>query len=555
MRIKKVEWKNFSSYGNRKQVLEFPDESGLFQIIGENGSGKSSISQVITFGFYGKVEGKKLGDIPNRINGNAWVRITFESNGTEIAIERGLEPNVFDLYIDGMKYDQAGQRSVQEYLSEDILGIPFYVFNNTISLSINDFKSFIKMSVQDKRAIVDKIFGFHILNQMRDALKEEQKRIKENLDSLSGQIISIQKSIDKSNSEMDSLLLKIQEESRDQLDTLNESLEAFKKLQEHHGKKIDEFKKIEEDFKNSLVQGNYSLIEARNKFKDVSRRLSLYESDKCPTCESPLDTDFHNSLKVGLSDEHEKTKNSVNDLEEAYASLKEQEYEISKTKNDLKDKSNKIANKIFQISSEISSLSSSDKKDLQMDSLKNIIDSLEKESETLNSENFKTQEKSNWIRTLDDILGEKGVKQMAIRTILPSLNSEILDLLGQMHLDYQVVFDEEFKATIYHMGIEIPVQTLSTGEMKKVDFVVLIAIMKLMKMKFSSINLLFLDELFSSVDPDGIHSILKILKKITKDLGLNIFVINHAPMPHEIFDWKLEVTKTNNFSSILIDKF
>ena len=555
MKIKKVEWRNFSSYGNRKQILEFPDESGLFQIIGENGSGKSSISQVITFGFYGKVEGKKLGDIPNRINGNAWVKITFESNGTEIAIERGLEPNVFDLYIDGMKYDQAGQRSVQEYLSEDILGIPFYVFNNTISLSINDFKSFIKMSVQDKRAIVDKIFGFHILNQMRDALKEEQKRIKENLDSLGGQILSIQKSIDKSNSEMDSLLLKIQEESRDQLDGLNESLEAFKKLQDHHGKKIDEFKKIEEEFKNSLLQGNYSLIEARNKFKDVSRRLSLYESDKCPTCESPLDTDFHNSLKSGLSEEHEKTKNSMDDLEEAYASLKGQEYEINKTKNDLKEKGNKIANKIFQISSEISSLSSSDKKDLQMDSLKNIIESLEKESETLNSENFKTQEKSNWIKTLDDILGEKGVKQMAIRTILPSLNSEILDLLAQMHLDYQVVFDEEFKATIYHMGIEIPVQTLSTGEMKKVDFVVLIAIMKLMKMKFSSINLLFLDELFSSVDPDGIHSILKILKKITKDLGLNIFVINHAPMPHEIFDWKLEVTKTNNFSSILIDKF
>jgi DNA repair exonuclease SbcCD ATPase subunit len=555
MKIKKVEWRNFSSYGNRKQVLEFPEDSGLFQIIGENGSGKSSISQVITFGFYGKVEGKKLGDIPNRINGNAWVKITFENNGTEIVIERGLEPNVFDLYIDGMKYDQAGQRSVQDYLAEDILGIPFYVFNNTISLSINDFKSFIKMSVQDKRAIVDKIFGFHILNQMRDALKEEQKRIKENLDSLSGQMLSIQKSIDKSNSEMESLLQKIQDESKDQLDSLNDSLNSFKKLQEHHSQKIDEFKKIEEDFKNSLTQANYSLIESRNKFKDISRRLSLYESDKCPTCESPLDTDFHNSLKVGLSEEHEKAQKGVEELEDAYTSLKGQEIEISKTKNDLREKGNKISNKIFQISAEINSLSSSDKKDLQMESLKNIISSLEKDSDNLNSENYKTQEKSDWVRTLDDILGEKGVKQMAIRTILPSLNSEILDLLAQMHLDYQVVFDEEFKATIYHMGIEIPVQTLSTGEMKKVDFVVLIAIMKLMKMKFSSINLLFLDELFSSVDPDGIHSILKILKKITKDLGLNIFVINHAPMPHEIFDWKLEVTKTNNFSSILIDKF
>jgi DNA repair exonuclease SbcCD ATPase subunit len=191
MKIKKVEWKNFASYGNRKQILEFPDEPSLFQVIGENGSGKSSISQVITFAFYGKVEGKKLGDIPNRINGNAWVRVEFESDGKNIAVERGLEPSLFDLYIDGMKYDQAGQRTVQDYLSEDILGIPYYVFNNTILLSINDFKSFIKMSVQDKRAIVDKIFGFHILNQMRDALKEESKKIKESMDNLSGQMTSI----------------------------------------------------------------------------------------------------------------------------------------------------------------------------------------------------------------------------------------------------------------------------------------------------------------------------------------------------------------------------
>lgn len=105
------------------------------------------------------------------------------------------------------------------------------------------------------------------------------------------------------------------------------------------------------------------------------------------------------------------------------------------------------------------------------------------------------------------------------------------------------------------MGVEIPVQSLSTGEMKKVDFVVLISIMKLMKLKFSTINLLFLDELFSSVDPEGVQSILKILQKNSRAMGLNIFVINHAPMPHEIFDWKLDVSKTNNFSSIKIDKF
>jgi DNA repair exonuclease SbcCD ATPase subunit len=104
------------------------------------------------------------------------------------------------------------------------------------------------------------------------------------------------------------------------------------------------------------------------------------------------------------------------------------------------------------------------------------------------------------------------------------------------------------------MGMEIPVQTLSTGEMKKMDFIVLISILKLMKIKFNSINLLFLDELFSSVDQEGIHSIVSVLKQVSEDLGLNIFVINHAPMPHEIFDYKIEVDKKNNFSSLVIDR-
>ena len=166
MKILKIEWRNFSSYGNRLQTLEFPDEACLFQIVGENGAGKTTISQVIAFALYGKVEGKKLGDIPNRINGHAWVRIEFENNGKIITVERGLEPSIFSLSINGIQYDQAGNNNVQSYLADDLIGIPYYVFNNTISLSINDFKSFIKMSPQDKRAIIDKIFGFNELNHL-----------------------------------------------------------------------------------------------------------------------------------------------------------------------------------------------------------------------------------------------------------------------------------------------------------------------------------------------------------------------------------------------------
>jgi DNA repair exonuclease SbcCD ATPase subunit len=554
MRIKKIEWRNFSSYGNRKQEIEFEDEACLYQVVGENGAGKSSISQVITFGLYGKLEGKKLKDIPNRINGNAWVMITLDSNGSEIIVERGLEPNIFKLYINGIEYDQAGVRSVQDYLSEDILGIPYYVFNNTISLSINDFKSFIKMSSQDKRSIIDKIFGFHVLNQMRDLLKEENRKIRESMENLGGRLSSVESTIQSSLNEMENLANQIEEESSSKKEELQNSLETFEGLQVIHNQKTEEFREIETELNNELTNTNRLVIESRTKLQEVQRKIKLYDLDQCPTCQTSLDSEFHHCIKDGLVADQSSVSRQLEESNTLMGDLKQKERDLSTTKRDIMDKGKKIEMKINEIRRDLKSLNESSN-DKQLQSLQRIVDNLQGERGKMETESFKNQEKNNWIRTLDEILGEKGVKQMAIRTILPPLNSEILELLGKMHLDYQVIFDEEFNATIYHMGVEIATQTLSTGEMKKVDFVVLIAIMKLMKMKFSSINLLFLDELFSSVDPDGVHSILRILRSVCKELGLNIFVINHAPMPHEIFDWKLEVAKANNFSSISIDKF
>jgi DNA repair exonuclease SbcCD ATPase subunit len=517
-------------------------------------SHNSSISQVIGFALYGKVDGKKLGEIPNRINGHAWVGIEFENNGRVISVQRGLEPSLFELYIDGVKYDQAGNKNIQDYLADDLIGIPYYVFNNTISLSINDFKSFIKMSPQDKRAIVDKIFGFHILNQMRETLKSETKRIKEKLDNLSGNIAATVKGLERSNKEMEDLLVEVEKESGEESAKLNETLESLKKLQTLHSIKVDEFKVDETNLKSLVSDATKNLIEVRASHDELTRRLKLYESDKCPTCESSLDGEFHESLKESITLDKNEKKSKLEETEALLMDLRNSEASLVVKKKEITEKGSKIENKIREILFSIKHLESKNNKS-QVTSLERIIRGLEDDKENFDSEVFKTAEKNNWIKTLDDILGERGVKQMAIKTILPSLNSEIMDLLELLHLDYQVIFDEEFKATVYHMGMEIPIPTLSTGEMKKVDFVVLIAIMKLMKLKFSSINLLFLDELFSSVDPDGVGSILRILQKNSRDMGLNIFVVNHAPMPHEIFDWKLDIKKTNNFSTINREQF
>jgi DNA repair exonuclease SbcCD ATPase subunit len=271
-------------------------------------------------------------------------------------------------------------------------------------------------------------------------------------------------------------------------------------------------------------------------------------------CDSHLDGEFHQSKREEITGDKSKYEDEILNIEESIIALKNNESSLATRKKDLDEKGRKITEKLSHLKSEIETNSSKNVKN-EVSALDKIINKLNSDLDDLKDDSLRISQKNIWIKKLDDILGERGVKQMAIRTILPSLNSEIMELVSMLHMDYQVVFDEEFKATIYQMGIEIPVQTLSTGEMKKMDFVVLISIMKLMKLKFTSINLLFLDELFSSVDPDGVSSILKILQKNSKEMGLNIFVINHAPMPHEIFDWKIEIKKTNNFSTMTIDHF
>ena len=553
MKIKKIEWRNFSSYGNKTQTLTLEDRNSLFQIVGENGAGKSSISQVITFGLYGKLEGKKLKDIPNRINGNAWVRITLEHQTTEVVIERGLDPNLFRIFLNGKEFDQAGVKSVQDFLTEDILGVPYYVFNNTISLSINDFKSFLKMSPTDKRAILDKIFGFNVLNQMKEILKSELRKLKGDLDILIGKYAALESSIQNTQQEIEKVLEAIQIQTQNQDEELEKSLQTFQDLKKIHDQKVTEFRALESEVSRQANSITSLLYDHESKLRDLDRKLKLYDSQKCPTCSSDLGSDFHQGLKESLLSERNGVQTEIEKVTDQNKKLEQQKLEHGQTRHSLSEKGAKINAKVESIQGEIRRLKT-ENRNLQVEPLERIVANLEHEKSNLSVEKSKKESHHSLMKTVDEILGDKGVKQMAIRTILPSLNSEITNLLRKINLPHQVIFDEEFNALVSHMGIEIPVQTLSTGEMKKVDFVVLIAILKLMKMKFNSINLLFLDELFSSVDPEGVHSILSILKSVAEELGLNIFVINHAPMPHEIFDFKLEIVKKNNFSTYSLEK-
>ena len=95
---------------------------------------------------------------------------------------------------------------------------------------------------------------------------------------------------------------------------------------------------------------------------------------------------------------------------------------------------------------------------------------------------------------------------------------------------------------------------MSTGERKKAGFIIIIALLKMLKVRYPSFNLLFLDEIFSSIDSAGIYEIIKILRETSKESDLNTWVINHAELTLELFDRRVEATKEGGFSKLLIEE-
>ena len=78
MKINSIEFKNFASYGNQAQKIEFEDQAQLYLTLGKNGHGKTTIANSIIYALYGKDEGVKLADLPTRINKELWVKINLQ---------------------------------------------------------------------------------------------------------------------------------------------------------------------------------------------------------------------------------------------------------------------------------------------------------------------------------------------------------------------------------------------------------------------------------------------------------------------------------------------
>jgi len=176
MKLKEFGFRNITSYGNKLHTFTLSDDPELILIIGENGSGKTSISDVITFANYGKLRKRKISGFVNRKNkaGEAFSTFVTEDNRI-VKTHRGIKPDFFNIEVDGIDKTVNDKNVIKNMLENELIGIPFDVFSNTLLLSINDFESFADMNAASKRKIVDRIFGIDIFNVMKKELNEKRR--------------------------------------------------------------------------------------------------------------------------------------------------------------------------------------------------------------------------------------------------------------------------------------------------------------------------------------------------------------------------------------------
>ena len=552
MLISEIGIRGYKSFGNNEQVVKLNTESGeLVLLVGKNGNGKSSLLESFEYTLYGKVKsGKtkkwhKLSTLPNRINGELLNRIKFISNSTEVEVKRGISPNTLELIENGVLNERAGKANVDEKI-EKYIGMDIETFKSFISMSINDFKNFISLTNEEKQLLLDKLFNLEVINILNGILKDINKNNKVRLASLDSEIRTLDESIDSIRRSIEKAIEKAKENIQAEIDQLmldmNSKKEDYKTLKE----KVEKIKEKENELNEELDTEKRQYINTQNDIKNVQREIDLYDSGKCPTCRTDFNSDHFISLRQTLVEKKEGFTSILKEIEENIKSIKEKQQKLKtlseKTTTSFNDLNYLLRNYKAQIEKLTSNKSKESGESVNIQEFQNTILELEDKKSVSQDSSTICKEKEMYYKELNRILSEDGVKKAIISGIIKPINHFVTENVKKMLLPFDVKLDETFTAEIKSLGVPIEHDTLSTGETKRINIAILIAYLKLIRTK-KHINILFLDEVFSSIDLEGIDSILLLLKSFANDYNINIFVVHHAILSEEMFDKILKINK------------
>lgn len=563
-----VRWKNFLSTGNSFTEINFLKSSSTL-IIGNNGAGKSTILDALCFALFGKPFRKiNKPQLLNSINQQQGVvEVEFLVGKKQYKVVRGIKPNVFEVYCDGVMVDQdAKAKDYQDHLEKFILKINYKSFTQVVILGSASFVPFMQLSPADRRAIIEDLLDIQIFSSMNMIVKEKMVAIKDTsgknkyaMDLTSEKIKMQQSSIEEHKKHSDAEIKKKQKEIENSESQVNKLTADIKLIQKH----IDVLNNKISD-KLTTEKKSSKLIQLESKLETKLRKLEkeekFYEENHdCPTCKQSIDDTFRHNQLSGINKTKGEVGVAVKDIENKIEETNQRIEEIQKIVKHIQAHNNEIVKHTSTISAVNSYIG---KLNLEIQNLSTHKDSLEDENEKLKE---LKRELSMLLRQMEELSLEKqyyefagnllkdtGIKTKIIRQYLPIMNKLINKYLTAMDFFVNFNINENFEETIKsRYRDEFSYANFSEGEKMRIDLALLFTWRQIAKLKNSTnTNLLILDEVFdSSLDGVGTEEFLKLIHEMGTDT--NVFVISHkGDQLFDKFRSVIKFEKHNNFSRI-----
>lgn len=182
MRIKYLKLTNFGQHKSL-EVKDIVDKT-IIGILGENGSGKSTIISAIKYAFTGELPDTNSSCIRSGAK-SLNVELEFEKNGILGKISRSVNASNTSsrkLIWENIEYTKAND--VESKLQE-ILGIDKQVLSNTIFISQGEFSDILSKTKTKRIDIFSKLLNLNYLNKTVNTIDSEQKVLKESIKDLS----------------------------------------------------------------------------------------------------------------------------------------------------------------------------------------------------------------------------------------------------------------------------------------------------------------------------------------------------------------------------------
>ena len=309
--FEKIRWKNFLSTGNVFSEIDLT-EGRTNLIVGSNGAGKSTILDALTFSLFSRPFRKiSKSMLVNSINEKDCVaEIEFRIGKTEYKVVRGMKPSKFEIYCNGVLWDkESSVNEQQKNFENSVLKMNYKSFTQIVVLGSSTFVPFMKLSVPQRREIIEDILDIQVFSTMNLLLKDRVKENNVEIRDVDYQIDLLKDKIELQKQHMLTLEKRTEEDIKrkqkqieeyqatetcgtEEVLILTQQIERLNKEMKEYSKSSEKLKKL-----------NTFLIQLTHKLNTCEKERKFFEDhDVCPTCSQELEEEFVATMTDDLDD-------------------------------------------------------------------------------------------------------------------------------------------------------------------------------------------------------------------------------------------------------------